>query len=134
MGDRANVVVLESNSPGQVYLYTHHEGTYLPLVVQAAMQRKARWNDSTYLARIIFNAMTAKDPNGETGFGISSQMTDNNHPLVVVDCHKQEVRFTPEGWERIADTVGLFRIPFDAFVKADPDELLKAYEAVPTIA
>lgn len=97
MGDRANCVVHqnlyedEDNPP--VWLYTHWRGTGLPVIVQQALIRgKPRWDDPPYLTRIIFDEMTSGQHGGETGFGISTSVCDNEHDYVVVDPRTQEVR------------------------------------------
>ena len=98
MGDRANCIVTQqypnnSSKPAPVYLYTHWGGYELPAMVQKALQRKQRWNDPPYLARIIFDQMTAGEQGKVTGHGISTILCDNEHPLIVVDSAASEVRF-----------------------------------------
>ena len=66
MGDRGNVKV------DGVYLYTHDMGTSLPFVVKRALRKQWRWDDSAYLARIIFCEMIKGREQDEFGFGIST--------------------------------------------------------------
>jgi len=116
MGDRANVYVKDGNSG--VYLYTHWTGTKLPGVVQSALRRgESRWNDGQYLARVIFNEMTRGDEDGVTGFGISSVLCDNNHPIIVVDTSTETVGLADEGDE----ILGIVQAdwPFADFVALD---------------
>jgi hypothetical protein len=95
MGDCGNIVVQEDKDH-RVYLYTHWSGSEMPETLRSALVRgKERWSDPQYLARIIFCEMVHSD-NGLTGFGITSRVHDNSHPLVVVDCEKQEIRLEPE--------------------------------------
>ncbi|MGO9603666.1 MAG: hypothetical protein ACLQAT_09760 [Candidatus Binataceae bacterium] len=65
MGDRANVAILqhrENQSAGAVFLYTHSDGCALPFIVRDALSRgKDRWDQESYLARIIFSEMIQDD-------------------------------------------------------------------------
>lgn len=106
MGDRANCIVLqntyEENPP--VWLYTHWNGSDLLKLVQRAIAKRWRWDDSSYLTRIIFDTMTARQQGEETGFGITTSEIDSNHEHIIVDPKLQEVRIedrvTNEAFER----------------------------------
>lgn len=101
MGDRSNIVVKSKYST--VYLYGHDMGlSYIPILQSALLRGTGRFNDATYLGRIIFCEMVKGRETDILGFGISSRLTDNEHPLLVVDCDKQEVRLTTEKGKRIA--------------------------------
>lgn len=101
MGDRANVHIPTSATPGEgVYLYTHWGGYDLPHDVQTALAKKWRWDDGPYLARIIFDQMTVNDHGKETGFGIWTSICDNEHPIVVVNPETQTVQFVPARWDQ----------------------------------
>ncbi len=80
MGDRANVYVRGAD----VYLYTHWDGYRLSVIVRNALARKLRWNDPSYLARIVFQQMLGSDA-GETGYGISHEIGDNGRPVIMLD-------------------------------------------------
>ncbi len=86
MGCRGQVQI----KPDNVFLYTHWGASVLPETVKVALSKKWRWDDSEYLARIIFDVMTdgAKD---ETGFGIGAAQHNDIETLVVVDCDEQTV-------------------------------------------
>jgi hypothetical protein len=87
MGERGNIEI------DGVWLYTHWTGHKLKAILKSALIRgKGRWVDTPYLTRIIFCEMVKGDEMGLTGFGISSKLTDNNYPVLVVDVPKQEVR------------------------------------------
>jgi hypothetical protein len=91
MGDRANVVVETCGE--RVFLYTHWQGSSLPLTLQAALKRgQGRWDDPAYLARIIFCEMVAGQEKETTGFGISASICDNEWPLLIVNVDDQQVR------------------------------------------
>jgi hypothetical protein len=70
MGDRANIHIIETEGAG-IYFYTHWTGYKLPQTLQVALARgKDRWNDETYLNRIIFSEMIKNNVLDETGFGL----------------------------------------------------------------
>lgn len=101
MGDRGNIFVLmptRDNPNAGVNLYTHWGGTELPESLKRALAKGWRWNDAPYLARIIFDELTEGCHSEETGFGISADMPDNEHVVLVVDCNKQEVRYIPNDY------------------------------------
>lgn len=91
MGDRANIVIQTGGE--RVYLYTHWAGHEMPEIVQTALRRKQRWNDPSYLARIVFCTMVHGKESEETGFGISAALGDNEYPICVLDCDKLVVSF-----------------------------------------
>ncbi len=91
MGDRANVFVTSDGREG-VYLYTHWGGHRLPKIVQAALQRKQRWNDELYLNRIIFCEMIKGQESSETGFGIGTYIGDGGDRVIHVNVEKQELK------------------------------------------
>ena len=97
MGDRGNIAIQQPSdgATARVYLYSHWGGSELPSVLQTALARKVRWDDPAYLARIIFDAMTEGEQGEETGYGISTFISDNEHPILVVDCGTQTI--TVEG-------------------------------------
>lgn len=102
MGDRGNIKVLdEPSGSGAVYLYTHWGGSDIKTYLANALDRgRDRWDDPAYLARIIFCEMlksSSGDPLDETtGLGISTQLCDNEHPILVVHCDSQAIE-TEEG-------------------------------------
>lgn len=92
MGDRANVKI--TSDEGDVFLYTHWQGTELPAIVQKALARQQRWSDASYLTRIIFCTMLGEDTaslTGETGFGISHTVGDGSDRVVTVNVEAQTV-------------------------------------------
>lgn len=121
MGDRANVRVQDAD--GHVYLYTHWGGTNLPHVVQMALQRKQRWDDPAYLARIVFCEMVKGDVEGETGFGIYYDIVDNEHPILVLDCHNTIVRFMAWNWQEQTIANAIATWAFQDYIKLDPETI-----------
>lgn len=95
MGDRANAVILDGDKA--VFLYTHWRGTELPETVRLGLITGAdRWDDSPYLARIIFEQMIAGCKHKTTGFGISARLLDNEYDLLVLDVDNKLVLRLPE--------------------------------------
>lgn len=100
MGDRGNIVVQEA--PGKrVYFYTHWRGSEIRDVVRTALERRQRWNDIPYLARIVFSTLIDGDVGGETGFGVSTGICDNSHPILVLDGPTQTVFFEDSDGNRL---------------------------------
>lgn len=89
MGDRGNIVVRSEH--GDVWLYSHWGGTRLKDVLRDVLAKQERWDDASYLARMIFSAMTNVGQSSTTGFGISTYMVDNEHGILVVDVSNQKV-------------------------------------------
>lgn len=118
MGDRANIAIeFEDHQKTPVYFYTHWNGTELPVTLQNALIRgRDRWDDEAYLARIIFSEMIQGAVLSETGFGISLNIQDNEHPIITVDMKLQSVRFNNYEWT------------FEQYVSLTFDEINKYYE------
>lgn len=99
MGDRANAVVLDSyREPEAVFLYSHWGGYELPEIVREALGSDAgrgRWDDSAYLARIVFDCMVGEDQGEETGFGIATRPPDNEYPFIVLRPSNQRLYEVP---------------------------------------
>lgn len=100
MGDRANigVIVGGAKSEGPIFLYSHWGGSEIKNTLALALDSapgRGRWNDSSYLARIILDTMTrGADP--ETGFGISRTLEDNEYPVLIVDPDTKSVHEVDE--------------------------------------
>ena len=90
MGDRANIVIRDNwsgdlHDKEAVFLYSHWGGTELPDVLrQGLINGRGRWDDVSYLARILFDAMIGDSQGEETGYGISTRLTDNEYDLLVL--------------------------------------------------
>lgn len=95
MGDRGNVV-LKYEDGNKIYFYSHWTGSGLKETVRLALIRgRDRWDDESYLARIVFCQMLGGDMMSTTGFGIAPYEVDNEHPLVVVDTKEKTVNGIP---------------------------------------
>lgn len=97
MGDRANIAVIHKNKD-QIWLYSHWGGSDLHERLQAGLKAgKGRWNDESYLTKIIFgHAVPADNWTEETGYGISGCLQDNEYPILVVDVGEEFVYVIPE--------------------------------------
>lgn len=91
MGDRRHVILHYRNGK-EIYFYTHWGGSELPQTVQNALKREQRWDDESYLARIIFSEMIKDEPNGETGYGIAPFYMESEYDDVEIYFEYQEVR------------------------------------------
>lgn len=104
MGDRANIAIKQDikDSNGQdvyIYLYTHWDGYALPFIVQKALIAGAsRYGHTAYLTRIIFSHMIKDSVLDETGYGISTLIGDNNHPIIYIDDKKQNITILDKTW------------------------------------
>ena len=107
MGDRGNIVVKQYGDHGYIYLYSHWGGYGMPQTLQRALAKRWRWTDESYLARIIFDEMSAGSHGAATSFGITTYLTGHEYgittyltgheyDLLVVDAHAQEVRLVKE--------------------------------------
>ena len=91
MGDRANTLVKSNENDKGIYFYTHWSGYRLPQTVQTALKRKLRWDDESYLNRIIFSEMIKDSVTDETGYGISTFTHDGETRIVEIKHEKQTV-------------------------------------------
>jgi hypothetical protein len=128
MGDRGNIAVLQhgdsKDAPEQVWFYTHWSGSEIEQTLRTALARRQRWSDESYLARIIFCELVKGSENEETGFGISTGLSDNEYPILVCDVPNQRVYFidedeldagkVPDGWQPKTSWT------FEAFLTAKP--------------
>lgn len=83
MGDRGQIRVRDGGS--EVILYTHWGASDLETTLASALKRGcSRWNDCSYLARIIFCEMVRDDIEGLTGFGIQTRSSTDSEKDIVV--------------------------------------------------
>ena len=109
MGNIANIAV-ENDDGSRVYLYSHWDGER---IIQSLVEglNSGRVGDPAYLARIIFQHMIRDEPLGsETGYGISTSIQDNEHPIPVV-LSDGDVAFEDSEY-------GLIRVPKNVFLTA----------------
>jgi hypothetical protein len=134
MGDRGNVFFVDNASGKQldgIYMYTHWSGGFLPAIVRAALKRgEGRWGDSQYLARIIFCGLVHEAVMEETGFGLSTQIGDNEHAIIRVDDTKERVSFHAAGGERNPKDKALASWSYEEFVAAGDQALLSVFAPI----
>lgn len=102
MGDRSNIVVVQPDN-SRIFLYGHWMGDDNYRVAGQTLSTGGRNTDHAYLTRMLFSKMIAHDIDGETGFGISNTMCDNEYPIVVIDPQKQTVHLEEYIWGELAD-------------------------------
>lgn len=82
-----------------VCLITNRMVGDLPCKLQEALvQSWGHWNDTQYLARIIFCEMVVGSVDRLTGFGISSLPWDVEYQLIDVNPDKQTVSIEGQAW------------------------------------
>jgi hypothetical protein len=128
MGDRANIFISEptkDNPKNGMYFYTHWGGnTLLNDLHDALIRGKDRWSDDQYLPRIIFCQMVQDDWESTTGYGLSTRIGDNGHPILVVDTENQMVGITKEGNEPTCH----FSMSFEEFTSKSKEEIKELFD------
>lgn len=122
MGDKANIAMKQKDG-NFIYLYSHYDGFQMPKILQNALIRGVgRWDDEPYLSRIIFCELVKDSFLDTTGYGITTYMTDNEHPVIFVDAVTKKVYFKAfvakdkkDSWD------------FQEFIKLDIDENFEEY-------
>lgn len=117
MGDRGNIAVVQRDG-GLIFLYTHWGGSSISDDLRTALARRQRWDDGPYLTRIIFDEMAYEWHGTETGFGISTDICDNEHDILVVNPNTQKVYVNayesyPNGYRFVETDTG---VSFEDFV------------------
>ena len=107
MGDRGNICIIydrynkktqkrEPDYDKPVFFYAHWGGENLLKIVKSALEKRWRWSDDAYLARIIFCELIEGSERGETGFGIAPFICDNEHPIIVIIPSESKVGLAKE--------------------------------------
>lgn len=123
MGDRGNIVIRTAKDR-QVFLYGHWSGHDMPGIAQRALQKHWRWDDPSYLARIVFDVLSEGQVGKETGLGIGTTRCDWEHPDVVIDTEAQSVYYRhPE-----SDATLSHKGTFEEFCALTEGDMLKGYE------
>lgn len=114
MGDRSNIVIQDGGRENRVYLYSHWRGQS---VLKSAVHglRSGRVDDPAYLARIVFQHMLDGDK-GETGYGISTTIQDNEHPILVIEAGAMNPSVWFEGEQTEIPLTR--RVPYQEFLAA----------------
>jgi hypothetical protein len=100
MGSRAQIAIYDRTVKFNdfaediyVYLYSHWGGDEINQTLARALDRgRPRWNDSSYLNRIIFSEMIKDNILRETGFGIDTALHgDTSYPVPCLNCDTQTI-------------------------------------------
>lgn len=102
MGDRGHVWFREDENEDGVWVYTHDEGYRLPELVAAGLNKaNGRWNDPSYLTRIVMSHLFGGYEDSLIGWGVASHEMDTSDGgrVVMVDLLKHTVTLVT-GWGR----------------------------------
>lgn len=121
MGDRSNIAIQDTNG-NRVYLYAHWLGEDILTVVKDVLERRERWDDEPYLARMMFNAMTRGDEDDSTGFGISTYLSDYDYPVIVVSPKEERVWLETVNADTRAMQQGTEKVSFETFINCVPSQ------------
>ena len=121
MGDRTNTVFRMADG-SDVVLYQHNGGYMMMANLAAALDAaQSRWSDESYCTRIMISHLIGDDWNQEYGYGINTQIMDNEHSIPVIDFSDLTVALYDYEWENGYGKCLLkdqkFRMPFGEFVK-----------------
>lgn len=108
MSDSRNLVFYFGGGHPSIYLYTHWHGEDMPFLLATALDAgRNRWDDESYLARILVTHMVGQtnDTTSETGWGLSPVYTHADNPDITVRLARQHV------------TVDNMIYTYDGFVK-----------------
>ena len=135
MGDRGNIGfktdACEPLERKHVWLYSHWNGSELLQRLQNALksnEAQSRKDDAPYLTRILIDRVLT-DHDSETGWGISTSINDNEHPIIEVDCEQKMIfvrkfNFDRDAWDVDWDAEPLQKWTFDDFVTVDLESLV----------
>jgi hypothetical protein len=121
MGDRSNIAIQDMNG-NRVYLYAHWLGEDILTVAKDVLERRERWDDEPYLARMMFNAMTKGDEDASTGFGITTYLSDYDYPVLVVNPSEQTVWLETVDSTTRAMQQGTEKVSFETFINCVPSQ------------
>ena len=106
-------IALHYDNAQTIYLYTHWDAVGLETTLASSLERaRERWNDPTYLARIIFTDMTDKVGQDLTGYGLSPFEIDPEYSTLNVDLEQQSVNGI--AYEQFIVDASLFPAAHDA--------------------
>ncbi len=113
MGMRQNIKLVYSESivdkpesrvvdeKNVIYIYSHWGGgegygeSSLAQSLKAALSRRERWEDESYLARIIISEVLKDEIGDATGFGLAPYEVDPQFETIVVDLASKTVDGIP---------------------------------------
>lgn len=96
MGMRRNIALSYDDKSAKIYLYTHWGAEGLENTLAASLNRaRERWNDDSYLARVIALDMFKEAGEDLTGYGLSPFEIDPEFPTLEVDLNASTVNGVP---------------------------------------
>lgn len=121
MGDRRNIIV-EFSDTNSVALYTHWDGYRTREILAAGLDRgRGRWDDPSYLTRILFCEMVQGDEMSETGYGIEPFVTGTSRYCEARDGYDLIVRAGERTVQGDDDGTGKMYSFEDFILKFHPD-------------
>lgn len=128
MGNRGQIKVEQRGDDPAVYLYSHWNASGLPALLARALQPGERWDDHEYLARIIFDKLSADTSRDHLGVGIGTNQHGDVWRVIEVDPDEQELRFLADtGFDHQTDERAGETYSFEEFVASELGD-----NAVPT--
>ena len=122
MGLRAQIEVKQQ--PHSVFLYTHWGADeILQDVIKGMIKGKLRWNDPTYLTRILFDSIKKGDDSTKS-FGIGTFQAGDIEKLIIVDIEHQEIRYYAVNSNIDQDRLLISEHKFEEFVDPIDDSIL----------
>lgn len=95
MGDRGNIGFITRDTEC-VFFYTHWEGHVITaLAIKAISAAHLRWGDPAYATRMALTELIG-DLEGESGYGVSTFIEDNEYPVPIIDWRARKVHFLTE--------------------------------------
>ena len=116
MGDRSNIAIVQPNDT-RVWLYGHWMGLDSIRVAGDVLRTTERLTDGPYLARQLFEEMIEGAYDKQASFGISTEMQDNEWPIIVIDPQKQVAWLEEYNWSTGAFTEISPRTPILEFAQ-----------------
>lgn len=119
MGDRTNTIFRQADG-SDIVLYQHNGGYQMMHNLATALDAaRPRWGDESYATRIIISNLIGDDWRGETGYGLSTRIMDNEHSIPVIDFSDATVALYDYEWSNFGCELKnqKFRMPFEEFVK-----------------
>jgi len=96
MGDRGQVKIIHWDDK-EIYLYTHWGGGELEASVKKTLSKRSRWNDDSYLTRMLFCDMVEGYEKDETGFGIQTVPNDDAGITITINPENQTIEVNRGG-------------------------------------
>lgn len=124
MGMRRNIALdYGAKYKDKIYLYTHWDAEGLEQTLAKALDAgRGRWDDDSYLARIIFSHVVDGVPlDQETGYGLSPFEIDPEFPTLEVDLNGNTVNGVK--FEEFIKNPSMFSIRDDECHKCGRDDV-----------